>query len=184
MAALARRHFARWNGGLLDRPDVRLVVDDGRRHLGATGETFDVIVSDLFIPWHASAGNLYSLEMYRTVARRLAPGGLFCQWLPHVPAHAGGVRGHRPDVPGGVSFHHAVAKRLLSRIGRCSAWSGAQQPITVDLERVGRRLAAMPVWGRDSLLGAPRSIGMLYVGDLSAAPDLIARGSLNLDGRP
>ena len=62
-------------------PDVRLVIDDGRRHLGATGETFDVIVSDLFIPWHAG-GELYSLEMYATVARRLAPGGLFCQWLP------------------------------------------------------------------------------------------------------
>ena len=67
---------------MLERSDVRLVLDDGRRYLAAQPEHFDVIVSDLFIPWHASAGNLYAREMYDTVARRLAPGGLFCQWLP------------------------------------------------------------------------------------------------------
>jgi spermidine synthase len=183
VATLARRHFARWNGGLLDRSDVRLVVDDGRRHLGATGETFDVIVSDLFIPWHASAGNLYSLEMYQTVARRLAPGGLFCQWLPMYQLTR--------------EEFEVIARTFLAAFPHTTLWRndfypnrpvlglvGARHPITVNLERVGRRLAGLPAWGRDSLLGAPRSIGMLYVGDLSAAPDLIARAPLNLDGYP
>ena len=82
VAAAARRHFAAWNGDLLERPDVHLVVDDGRRYLAAHDGPFDVIVSDLFIPWHAGAGSLYTREMYETAARRLAPGGLFCQWLP------------------------------------------------------------------------------------------------------
>src|SRR6185295_10824575 len=82
VAAAARRHFAGWNGGLLERSDVHLVLDDGRRYLATTPAAFDVVVSDLFIPWHASAGSLYAREMYATVARALAPGGLFCQWLP------------------------------------------------------------------------------------------------------
>jgi len=183
VAALARRHFARWNGGLLDRGDVRLVIDDGRRHLAASSETFDVIVSDLFIPWHASAGNLYSLEMYQTVARRLTPGGLFCQWLPLYQLTR--------------EEFEVIARTFLTAFPHTTLWRndfypnrpvlglvGARQPIRVDLDGIGRRLAALPAWSRDSLLAAPRSIGLLYVGDLSAIPDLFARSPLNRDDRP
>src|SRR5207237_6200445 len=85
VAAMAARYFATWNARLLEQGGVRLVVDDGRRHLAAPDSAFDVIVSDLFIPWHAAAGSLYSREMYATASRRLAPGGLFCQWLPLYP---------------------------------------------------------------------------------------------------
>jgi spermidine synthase len=183
VAALVRHHFARWNGGLLDHPEVKLVVDDGRRHLAASADTFDVIVSDLFIPWHASAGSLYSLEMYQTVARRLAPGGLFCQWLPMYQLTR--------------EEFEVIARTFQTAFPHATLWRndfypnrpvlglmGAARPIAVDLERVGRRLAALPAWGRDSFLGVPRSIGVLYVGDLSAASDFIPRGPLNLDGHP
>src|SRR5262249_46852460 len=68
VAAAARTYFASWNARLLERADVRLVLDDGRRSLAAGRERFDVIVSDLFIPWHAGTGNLYAREMYDTVA--------------------------------------------------------------------------------------------------------------------
>src|SRR5262249_9686054 len=80
VATLARTHFRAWNDGLLERDGVHLVVGDGRRHLAATGDLLDVIVSDLFIPWHAGTGSLYAREMYEMAARRLAAGGLFCQW--------------------------------------------------------------------------------------------------------
>src|SRR5439155_1641253 len=82
VAAAAGAHFGAWNAALLRRPDVQLVVDDGRRWLASTTERYDVVVSDLFIPWHAGAGSLYAREMFETVARRLSPGGVFCQWLP------------------------------------------------------------------------------------------------------
>ena len=82
VASMAGKYFAPWNAQLLERDGVRLVVDDGRHYLAASASSFDVIVSDLFIPWHANAGALYSREMYEAAAARLAPGGLFCQWLP------------------------------------------------------------------------------------------------------
>src|SRR5262249_14395157 len=82
VVAAAGGYFAPWNGRLLERRDVRVVVDDGRRVLAAEPARYDVVVGDLFIPWHTGAGNLYAREMLETVARRLAPGGLFCQWLP------------------------------------------------------------------------------------------------------
>src|SRR5262249_32093385 len=53
----------------------------GRNYLAGTGESFDAIVSDLFVPWHAGTGSLYAVEHYRAAFDRLAPGGLYCQWL-------------------------------------------------------------------------------------------------------
>ena len=61
---------------------MRLIDGDGRRFLLAGGEPYDVIVVDAVRPNTAYAGNLYSIEFYEMVKRRLAPGGLFVQWVP------------------------------------------------------------------------------------------------------
>jgi spermidine synthase len=74
--------FARWNGAFYDDPRVQLIVDDGRNYLLGTRETFDLIISDLFVPWHAGTGDLYTVEHFRRAKERLAPGGIFAQWLP------------------------------------------------------------------------------------------------------
>ena len=70
------------NRGVVDHPKVEVRVGDARHFLHATDRRFDVIVSDLFIPWESETGYLYTIEHYRTAKRRLKPGGLFCQWLP------------------------------------------------------------------------------------------------------
>jgi spermidine synthase len=183
VAALARRYFAPWNAGVLERPDVRLVLDDGRRHLAATGDQFDVVVSDLFIPWHASAGNLYAREMYETVARRLTPGGLFCQWLPLYQ-----LTREEFDI---------IVRTFLAVFPQASLWRGdfypsapivglvgqlAPQP--VDLGRLGERLRNLPEWSRDSLLTSPQGLIMFYAGDLTRTADLFAKAPLNTDDRP
>jgi len=76
------RTFARWNGGVLDDPRLRIVVNDGRNHLATTGETFDVVSADPIHPWSGGAGYLYTADFFRIVSRRLAPGGIASQWLP------------------------------------------------------------------------------------------------------
>ena len=183
VAAFARTHFGRWNAQLLDRPGVRLVIDDGRRYLAANAAPFDVIVSDLFIPWHASAGALYSRQMYETVRRRLASGGLFCQWLPFYQLTR--------------EEFEVIARTFVAVFPHVTLWRndfypnrpvlglvGASEPVRPDLETVGRRLSALPAWGRDSLLTAPRAIAMLYVGDLSRVADTFSHAPLNDDDRP
>jgi len=57
-------------------------VADARRFIRATDKTYDVIVADLFHPARDGAGSLYTLEHFQSVRQRLAPGGVFCQWLP------------------------------------------------------------------------------------------------------
>jgi spermidine synthase len=55
---------------------------DARRFVRAAGPDYDVIVADLFHPARDGAGTLYTREHFQAIRRRLAPGGLFCQWLP------------------------------------------------------------------------------------------------------
>lgn len=78
----ARTYFEEAAYGLFEDPRVEIVTEDGRLFLSVTDRKFDVIVADLFIPWQAGAGNLYSLEHYQNAAERLNPGGVYAQWIP------------------------------------------------------------------------------------------------------
>jgi spermidine synthase len=60
---------------------VRTVAADARRFVQASDNHYDVIVADLFHPARSGAGALYTEEQFAAVRARLAPGGLFCQWL-------------------------------------------------------------------------------------------------------
>jgi spermidine synthase len=183
VAAAARVHFAPWNAQLLERSDVRLVLDDGRRYLAASRESFDVIVSDLFIPWHAGAGNLYAREMFETVARRLAPEGLFCQWLPLYQLTR--------------EEFEIVVRTFLTVFPHTSLWRddfypnrpvvglvGQLAPHPIDLAHIGERLLRLPDWGRDPFLASPRALVMLYAGDLASVADVFGQAPVNTDDRP
>jgi spermidine synthase len=64
-------------------PNATVVIDDGRRFLERTRDTFDVIVIDPPPPVAAAGSSLlYSREFYEAAARRLRPGGILQQWLP------------------------------------------------------------------------------------------------------
>lgn len=67
---------------LLSNPRVQLEVGDGRKALLTATDRYDVITVDAMRPTGAYAGNIYSVEFYELVRSRLAPGGLFSQWVP------------------------------------------------------------------------------------------------------
>ncbi len=69
------------NGGVLEDPRVTVQLADGRNHLFGTDQRFDAIVGDLFVPWHAGTGYLYTVEHFANVRERLREGGVFAQWL-------------------------------------------------------------------------------------------------------
>jgi spermidine synthase len=74
-------------GPLFGSPDeppdarLRLVENDGRNFLLATSSKFDVICSQPSNPWVSGAAPLFTAEAYRAGFRKLAEGGVFCQWL-------------------------------------------------------------------------------------------------------
>ena len=64
------------NGGALTHPKTRVINADAAQWLEESSEQFDVILIDLPDPSNFSLGKLYSVPMYRQVARHLADGGL------------------------------------------------------------------------------------------------------------
>jgi spermidine synthase len=78
----ATEHFAEINHDVANVSHARVLNEDGRTYFAACRESFDVIEADLFLPWGAGVGRLYSREHFASVRDALRPGGIFCQWLP------------------------------------------------------------------------------------------------------
>lgn len=78
----ARADFRGPNRGLMDDPRVRVVAEDARVVMQAFPGRFDVVVGDLVVPWRRGESSLYTLESFLAARRALAPGGLYCQWVP------------------------------------------------------------------------------------------------------
>ena len=74
--------FTDYTNNLFDDPRVSVIAEDGRNVLRGSKNTYDLIISDLFIPWKAGAGNLYAVEHYEVALKRLNIGGMYAQWLP------------------------------------------------------------------------------------------------------
>ncbi|HEX2658281.1 MAG TPA: fused MFS/spermidine synthase [Polyangia bacterium] len=64
----------------LENPKVTAHAGDGRNFLTQRTDKFDVIVSQPSNPWLTGVSNLFTREYFRDIKRRLAPGGIFCQW--------------------------------------------------------------------------------------------------------
>ncbi|HVE14605.1 MAG TPA: fused MFS/spermidine synthase [Elusimicrobiota bacterium] len=70
----------------LANPRGRRLVNDGRNHLLAEREGYDVIIADPSPPLYAAGTvNLYSKDFFELALRRLKPGGLLTVWVPAYP---------------------------------------------------------------------------------------------------
>ncbi len=78
----AEEHFGEFNADIVRAPQSRIAIEDGRTFIAAHPDAFDVVISDLFLPWRPGVGRLYSVEHFAAVKKSLRSGGLFCQWLP------------------------------------------------------------------------------------------------------
>jgi spermidine synthase len=68
---------------VLRNPKGQIVIDDGRRFLNRTHESFDVIVVDPPPPVEAAGSSLlYSEEFYALAKAHLKPNGILATWVP------------------------------------------------------------------------------------------------------
>lgn len=108
-------------GDLRASDRVRIVVADARRYVRATRERYDVIVADVYHPSRDGAGPLYTTEHFAAVRDRLAPGGLFCQWLPlyqlNLPTLRTIVRTFLEVFPDAHLAHYSLITPMLCLVG-------------------------------------------------------------------
>lgn len=74
-------HFREASRGVLDDPRVHVTLGDGRNALLFGRDSYDVIVSQPSNLWVSGMANLFTRDFFEEASRRLAPGGLFCQWI-------------------------------------------------------------------------------------------------------
>ncbi|MEM7216978.1 MAG: fused MFS/spermidine synthase [Pseudomonadota bacterium] len=179
----SRDYFGDFTAGLFDDERVRVVAEDGRNVLRGTDQTFDLIISDLFVPWRAGVGSLYSVDHYRRAATRLPSDGLYVQWLPLYQL---------TDEELGV-----IARSMLGVFPMVSMWRGnywADRPV---LALIGHK-EAQPLSANAPLLRSSRralaehrnsdgdTLPLLahYAGRLSAEHELVRHAATNSDDRP
>ena len=76
----------------VSQPESPHPIGDAREVLLATRDRYDVIFSEPSNPYRAGVASLFTREFYRAGASRLAPGGLFLQWLQAYEVDAQTVR--------------------------------------------------------------------------------------------
>lgn len=70
------------NHGVLSEPRVEVRINDGRNHVLAAPEKYDVILSDSIHPRYAGNGSLYTKDYFELCRQRLNPNGVVSMWLP------------------------------------------------------------------------------------------------------
>ncbi len=179
----AATYFNAPSGGLFTDPRASVRACDARNHLLGTTERYDVIIADLFVPWRAGVGNLYSREHFEAARARLTPGGLFVQWLPLYQ-----VSRREFDL---------VTRTMLSVFEQVTLWRGsfspeiayvalvgATEPTALDpavIERNGQHLSGGAPLPDATALAVTLPF---YAGNLSEAGGLIPPGPINTDDRP
>ena len=149
----AGEFFADINDGVIGNPKVRVRIDDARRFLRTTDETFDAITSDPFDPWVRGAATLYTEEFFTLAKRRLAPGGAITVFVQLYEAGTAAVKSEIATFlrvfPEGLVFGNTSGGE-----GYDLVLLGTNGPTTIDLDRIDGRIRA-PDAGRlrESLAG-------------------------------
>jgi len=176
----AARLFDASNLGVIDDPRTKIHLDDARHYLLATERRFDVIVSDLFVPWESKTGYLYTVDHYEIARERLKPDGIFCQWLALWQL--------------GEGEFEMIADSFASVFPNATLWwgkveydrsiigiVGSERALSIDADDLGDRLRSIYRHGpEDARLNRPGELARRYIGRWHVRENAV----LNTDEHP
>ncbi|MEM7449639.1 MAG: fused MFS/spermidine synthase [Myxococcota bacterium] len=80
--AAGTRFFGAFNGGILEKPETQIHIDDGRSFLARSRDAYDAVVMEPLQPWTVGTTSLYTREFYDLARKALKDRGAIAQWLP------------------------------------------------------------------------------------------------------
>jgi spermidine synthase len=127
------------NHQALANPKIHVILGDARE-IGTVGQSrYDLVASEPSNPYRAGVASLFTRDFYEIAARRLAPGGLFLQWLQTYEVDFQAVR--------------TIYATLRSVFPYVETWQlrdedlmlvGSMTPIVHDADTLRGRIAAEP----------------------------------------
>lgn len=161
----ARLHFQDANLGILTHAKTQVIVEDARSYLKGQSSKLDVLVGDLVVPWRQGESALYTAEHFTAARDALAPGGLFCQWLPLFQLSEAELQ--------------ILLRTFLSVFPRAYVWRGdfspeepalalvaGVEPFVLDPAEIARRTREMRPDPSNPQLAEPIAIWMHFAGVL------------------
>ncbi len=137
----AARKFEEANGYVLDDPRVSVSFNDARNELEFSEQAYDVVISEPSNPWMTIAANLFTEEFFQQAARRMKPGGIYCQWVQNYFLPTEDLRSviaaFQASFPNILLFEVADGVDLLML--------GSQEPLTIRPADVETRMAELSV---------------------------------------
>jgi spermidine synthase len=133
------RMAAALNQDAMNRPNLRVRHGDGRELLLTSDRRFDLIASEPSNPYRAGISSLFTREFYEVVRSRLAPGGVFSQWIQGYEIDARSIR--------------MVARTLRAVFPSVELWQTEGQDLlflasdaerTLSVSRLRERIATEP----------------------------------------
>ena len=178
-----REHFAEASLGIVNSPRVEIVAEDARNFLSGSARQLDVIVGDLFVPWRRGEAALYTADHFTAARRALAPGGIFCQWLPLFQL--------------AEEEFNIVTATFLDVFPHATLWRGDFAPdapsvaligqldgATIDPAFVERRVRELKADAANPSLVHPAGFWIFLVGPLDPREERFARARRNQENEP
>jgi len=79
---LAGKWLAQVNNGLVQDPQVHIVLDDARHYVRYNQQTYDLLTIEPMQPFQKGTAYFYTREFYAEARARLNDGAIICQFLP------------------------------------------------------------------------------------------------------
>ncbi|MCA9488387.1 MAG: fused MFS/spermidine synthase [Myxococcales bacterium] len=154
----ATRFFDPYNHQILDDPRLELVFNDGRNHvLRAPPGRWDLVVSEPSNPYLSGVSNLFTREFWEVGRTRLAPGGVWAQWVQ--------IYGMGPDELRGLIrtfcevYPHVAVYEVLA--GADLVLLGADHPLVPTEPSAARLLASDAVARELGIIELHRSLDVV-----------------------
>jgi predicted membrane-bound spermidine synthase len=153
--------FASTNHGVTTSGRARIVIEDGRSYMLATGRRYDVVTEEPPLVHTAGVVNLYSRDFYELCSRRLGDDGILAVWLATWELEAPEMR--------------MLVRAFVDAFPHASLWDcthpgewlllGSKAPLRVDVDALAARMAS-PAIARDLARIDPDSGGIRSPADL------------------
>ncbi len=135
--------FTEVNGDVFHQDRFHFHNDDGRNFLVTTNKQYDLIIGDSTHPRAYDSWILYTEEFYRNVKQRLAPDGVFAQWVPVLGSMRGELFRIHLNTFRSV-FPHATFWYVYG--SDQAFFMATPEPLLLDTDRLQAKLDKLPAW--------------------------------------
>lgn len=171
--------FKAVNGDVVHEPRFHFHNGDGRNFLVTTNERYDLIIGDSTHPRAYDSWILYTEEFYEAVKKRLAPDGIFAQWVPVLGSMQGDL----------LRIHLNTFRRAFPHTTVWYVYGSDQaflmatpERLVIDPARLQAKLDRLPEWflaGEYQIDTVARIAGFFWLDE--PAIDLMVRGETRVN---